>query len=231
MYERAQGAEARLARFQYLGIEEELERSFRYVSPSDDNANVYSLKFAEIIRAAANAYEIAARSLYAKFYNGNDDVNIFNYLALDRFMHLSDQTVSHFAALDDFPTYPEVCRPFIALSGWDRASPIQEAHKPCWWAAYNKVKHSNEGLKDHATLVNAIAATAAVFLLIERIYGFGVLQGGFNNMPSTGRNTVSMPNHPQRPSISVKSFNPADGSHNTVSIGIHPQWARLFIRV
>src|SRR5438067_252818 len=84
MYERSQGKDARLARFQYLGIEEELERSFHYVSPSDDNADAYSLKFAEIIRAAANAYEIAARALYAKFYNDTDDINIFNYLALDR---------------------------------------------------------------------------------------------------------------------------------------------------
>lgn len=103
-------------------------------------------------------------------------------------------------------------------------------HKPRWWIAYNKVKHSNEGLKDHATLTNAIAATAAVFLLIQRIYGFGVLQGGFYNMPSTGGNTVSMRNHSQRPSIVVEYFNP-DGSGNTVSMRNHPQWGRLFIRV
>jgi hypothetical protein len=52
MYDRSQGSEARLARFQYLVIEEELERSFRFVSPSEDNADDYSLKFAEIIRAS-----------------------------------------------------------------------------------------------------------------------------------------------------------------------------------
>jgi hypothetical protein len=63
MYERSQGTEARLARLQYLGIEEELERAFRYVSPSDDNADAYSLKFADIIRSAANAYEIESREL------------------------------------------------------------------------------------------------------------------------------------------------------------------------
>jgi hypothetical protein len=205
MYERSQGKDARLARFQYLGIEEELERSFRYVSPSDENADAYSLKFAEIIRAAANAYEIAARALYAKFYNDTDDINIFNYLALDRFLHLSDQTVSHFAALGDFPAHPEVRRPFAALASWDRNSKTEDKHIPGWWKAYNKVKHSNEGLKEHATLANAMAATAAVFLLIERIYGFGVLQGGFFNMPSAGGNTVSM--------------------------RIHPQWGRLFIRI
>jgi hypothetical protein len=204
MYERSQGPEARLARFQYLGIEEELERSFRFVSPSDDNANAYSLKFAEIIRAAANAYEIAARSLYAKFYNDSDEINILNYLALDRFVQLSDQTVSHFAALGDFPSHPEVCRPFTQLGGWDRNSPVLPAYVPGWWTAYNKVKHSNEGLKDHATLANAMAVTAAVFLLIERMYGFGVLQGGLYDTPSTGGSTTTA--------------------------RIHPQWGRLFIK-
>jgi len=34
-------------------------------------------------------------------------------------------------------------------------------------------------------------------LEIERIFGFGVLQGGFYNMPSTGGNTTMMRNHPQ----------------------------------
>jgi hypothetical protein len=148
MYERSWGAEAKLARFQYLGIEEELERSFRFVNPSDDNADAYSLKFAEIIRAAANAYEIKARELYARFHNNTDTINIFNYLALDRFLQLSDQTVSHFAALDDFPQHREVCRPFANLVGWNRNSAIQPAHIPGWWNAYNKVKHSNDGLKD-----------------------------------------------------------------------------------
>ncbi len=205
MCERSQGADARLARFQYLGIEEELERSFRFVSPSDDNAKAYSLKFAEIIRSAANAYEIAARALYAKLYNDSDAINIFNYLALDFHLRLSDQTVSHLAALGNFAAYPEVCRPFAALVGWDRRSETQSRHIPDWWTANNKVKHSNEGLKDHATLANAMAATAAVFLVIERIYGFGILQGGFYTMPGPGGNTTSYRNN--------------------------PNWARLFIRL
>lgn len=205
MYERSQGTDARLARFQYLGIEEELERAFRFVSPSDDNADAYSLKFAEIIRAAANAYEIAARALYAKFYNDTDDINIFNYLALDHHLNLSVQTVSHFAALGDFPTHPEVCCPFVALACWDRNSKTEDKHTPGWWKGCNKIKHSNAGLKEHATLANAMAASAAVFLLIERIYGFGVLQGGFYNEPSTGGNTTRM--------------------------RYHPQWSRLFIRI
>jgi hypothetical protein len=212
MYERSQGTEARLVRFQYLGIEEELERSLRYVSPSDDNADVYSLKFAEIIRSAANTYEIVGRALYVKFYNDTDEINIFHLLGLEHYLELSDQTVSHYAALGQFPNHPEVCRPFVRLLGWDRKCPTQAMHIPYWWTAYNKVKHSNEGLKEHATLANAMAVTAAVFLLIERVYGFGVLQGGQYILPSDGNNIAS-----------------AGGE--TFLIRNHPTWSRLFIRI
>jgi hypothetical protein len=60
-YRRSQGEEARLHRLRYISIEEELERAFHYVSPSEENGQAFSLKFAEIIRAAANAYEIFCR--------------------------------------------------------------------------------------------------------------------------------------------------------------------------
>jgi hypothetical protein len=62
MYERAQcGDDAKRWRFQYLSIEDQLERALRYVDPCDENAEVFSIKFAEIIRSAANAFEIMAK--------------------------------------------------------------------------------------------------------------------------------------------------------------------------
>jgi hypothetical protein len=61
-YDRAQGEDAKSQRLRYLSIEEELERAYRYVFPSEENAAVFSLKFAEVIRAAGNAYEIFAGS-------------------------------------------------------------------------------------------------------------------------------------------------------------------------
>jgi len=208
MYARSQGDEAKLWRFQYMGIEEELERSFRYVHPSDDNAGCFSLRFAEIIRSAANAYEILAKELYAKLYNRIDKLNVFNYLALDLFLTLTDQRVTQLAGVGTFPTHPEVTRPFANLASWDKASPIQPAHIPDWWNAYNAVKHSQAGLKDYATLANAMAVTAALFLLIERIFGFGVLQGGTYEIERTQQGTGH--------SIKFRTF---------------PTWARLFVRI
>jgi hypothetical protein len=202
MYNRAQGDEARGWRFRYLGIEQELERAFQYVTPCDENAGAFSHKLADIIRSAANAYEIIAKELYAKLYNASDTLNIFNYLALDLYLQQAAQKIDQLAAIGDFPNHPEVGQPFVALAPWDRASRVLGAHVPAWWGAYNAIKHSNDGVRTHATLANAMAVTAALFLVIERVFGFGVLQGGMHNVYT--------------------------GSTHSSSFRHHTQWARLF---
>jgi len=183
-FDRANSDEARRLRLQYLSIEEELDRAFRYVSPCEHNANTFSFKFAETIRSAANMYEILSKDLYSKFYNSNDSLNIYNYLALDVYLNLADQKVTLVVAHDSFPAYPEVTRPFFGLVCWDRASPVADYQKPIWWSAYNDIKHSNAGIMAQATLANAVAAVAAIFLVIERVYGFGILGGGFRDLPT-----------------------------------------------
>jgi hypothetical protein len=96
------GEEARRARLQYLTIEEELERAYRYVAPCEQNARAFSYKFAEVIGSGARAYEVRCKKLYAEFYNGGDKPDVFNYLALDRFLKLADQQVAPLLALDSF---------------------------------------------------------------------------------------------------------------------------------
>jgi hypothetical protein len=205
-FERAQGEEARLHRLRYLSIEEELERAYRYVLPCEENCSACSLKFAEVIRSAANAYEIFCKSLYARFYNDSDDVNIFNHLALDLFLNLASQRVVHRMAVGEYPGFPELSQPFRQLSSWDRRSPVMPAHVPGWWAAYNHIKHTDAGLKTHATLANATSAVAALFLLIEAAFGFRVLQGGAVQSP--------LPSAPGRATVFTDQ--------------LMPWWARLF---
>lgn len=206
MFQRSQSEEARHARFQYMSIESELETSFHYVSPTNDNAKAYSIKFANIIRMAANFYEILAKDLYVKFYNKGDRTCIFNYLALDAHLLLSRKSICHLAALSDFPEHPETTRPFFQLIKWDRMSLISSNHVPNWWNAYNKIKHADEGIRDHANLANAIASVAAIYLLVESIFGFGVLSGGFHTV---GKRVTG------------------PGSYQEIH-KIFPQWARLF---
>jgi len=202
MYDRAQGDGARLWRLQYLGIEEELERAFRYVTPCGENAKTFSFKFAEVIRGAGNAYEILCRELDGKLFGAGNDLNIYNYLALYIFLKLAPKRVVQALAVGTFPSHPEVIQPFIKLVPWDRASPVLEGHVPDWWDAYRKIKHSNQGLQQSGTLANAMAAVAGLFLVIEATFGFGILSGGY-------------------------ATEPADGSGWT-KYGLKTRWSRLF---
>ena len=204
-YNRSQGEEARLQRLRYLSIEEELERAYRYVSPSADNGKTFSLKFAEIVRAAANAYEIISRTSYARLYNDVDDINILNYLALDVLLGMANKKIRHLMAAGPLSLYPEMEQPFVKLAIWDKSSLVQSNHVPDWWKAYNAVKHTDEGLKKHATLANATSAVAALFLVTETVFGFRILQGGLLQFGPT--------------------MFPGTMSASTI---IAPRWARLF---
>jgi hypothetical protein len=183
LFDRAKSQDARQLRLQYLCIEEELERAYQYVSPCEANGGSFSHKFAEVIRSASNAYETQCRSLYSRFYNDADAINIFNYLALDIFLGLAGCKVTHHLAVDSFGSHPEVVQPFVKLTSWDRVSPVGPHHTPAWWTGYTKIKHSLQGLAQHATLSNATAAVAGLHLLIERVFGFGVLSGGMWRAP------------------------------------------------
>jgi hypothetical protein len=151
--------------------------------------------------------------LHAQFYDATHVVDVLNYLALERFLKLGGRRVVHLMAVGEFPKWPEMSQPFYKLESWDKASKVQGAHVPGWWTAYNKVKHSDAGLKAHATMANATAAVAALYLLIERVYGFGILSGGFVTLP----HKVDVKHEP--------------GKGRVTTFRSVPQWARLFGKV
>jgi hypothetical protein len=185
MWERAQGDEARGLRLQYLSIEGELERAYRAVAPCAQNAATFSYTFADIIRSAAGAFEVISKALCARFHELDpmSKLDVYNYLALDRFLDLSAKRVVHLLALDQFPGLPEATCPFGVVAGWDRGSEVGHSHVPQWWRAYTAIKHDLDGLRTSATLVHATAATAALFLLVQSVFGFGVLTGGWFEAP------------------------------------------------
>lgn len=222
--DRVHGADdARRARLQYLTIEEELERAYRYVTPCGANADAFSFKFAEIIRSAANAYEVQCKRLYATVYNPGDSLNICNYLALERFLRIASLRVVNLLAADAFGSCPEVHQPFGRLAGWKLDSVIEPEQSPCWWGAYNAIKHEGSGSDAAATLAHATAAVAALFLVTEALYGGGILSGGFPEFSflhwgSDGTNEVLVLS-------GAKQLNTVAKSTVTISL---PRWSRLF---
>lgn len=177
-YERKVSSETSNIKNQYLYIEEELMRSFQYVQPNKKNLTTSSVGFASIIREASNLYEILAKSVYCKYYKVNEDydLNIYNYLSLDSFLDLSNEILDSPILYAEF-NGTNILQPFKSLTSWDKNSSIKAEHIPDWWNSYNSIKHNVNGITECATLKNALLSVGAVYLLINRIYGEGVVSG------------------------------------------------------
>ena len=123
-------------------------------------------------------FEIVCRSLYRKFYTlgPTDTINIFNFLSLDEHLKASDEQLVLIGTLDPLVSNPEICHPFGSVKGM---APKYDDHSlvPNWWKAYNDVKHSNTNIDTAATLGNSLAAVAALFVLLHRVYGYGLVYG------------------------------------------------------
>ena len=85
--------EVRMLQAQYLILERELMETFEYVYPCDDHLDVYSAKYAQIIKGACNLFELIAHQIYNEIYVC-DRIDILNFLTLDRFLDLKKVTWS-----------------------------------------------------------------------------------------------------------------------------------------
>lgn len=175
-YRRRFSKEVALIKSQYLIIEKELISTFDYVYPIESNLHTASSKFGFIIKNACNLFELVCRRTYKDIY-GVDNVNIYNYLSLDYFLHLNSLNVQCELLEGEFPKDDSnIQRPFLELN-WDYTSEISHEMLPKWWTAYNHLKHNVTDFPEYATMENAIRATAAVAHVIYRIYGAGVVLG------------------------------------------------------
>jgi len=164
-------------RSQYLLIERELIKTFEYVEPNTNNYRTNSVRFASIVRESCNLFELVSKDFYSKLFNsGKKKMNIKDYLSLDAYLYYRDEELSspYIVASNNGKSFDLF--PFKELMSWDRQSEIQDAFIPKWWSAYNKIKHTQDGIRS-ATLENAILAVCGVYVLINSIYGEGVLIG------------------------------------------------------
>ncbi|WP_063564031.1 hypothetical protein [Paenibacillus sp. O199] len=164
-------------RSQFLQIEKEMIKTFDYVEPNNNNLKTNSIRFASIIRESCNLFELVSREVYINLFEVPDEkrINIFNYLSLDGIMNFSNVCLSSPyipSMIDDKHKF----LPFKELIKWDKSSPVNSKFLPKWWSVYNKIKHSNDGI-DNATLENALLSVGGVYVLINGVYGDGVLVG------------------------------------------------------
>ncbi len=170
---------------QYFSIEEILKESFLYVTPVRSNANTSSARFATIIRESCNLYEILCRKSYSEFFefDKKQKLDIFNYLSLEFFFKINQDELRS-AIFYNYLDQDQRIKPFKTLENWKGTEQISRENIPTWWTAYNKIKHDSESYADYATLDNAIHSIAALFLVIRKIYGDGLISG-YLSKPTT----------------------------------------------
>lgn len=152
--------------------------SFQYVHPTANNISTTSVRFASIIRESSNLFEIISRNVYNRLYivPNSTDINIMNFLSLDAFFYLREGVLSAPTLQDEF-SESDILKPFKTLETWDKNSLITKEHIPIWWKSYNKLKHDILGIQQYATFENALLSLGAIYLIISRIYGEGVVGG------------------------------------------------------
>lgn len=82
--------------------------------------------------------------------------------------------------IDQLPSSTKARSPFASLRSWSKTQRLLDSkHVPSWWTAYNKIKikHTNDGIEQCGTLENAVASLAAVFLVLHKRYGYGLVFG------------------------------------------------------
>lgn len=186
-YEKNTSPESITISNQFFSIENMLIESFQYVLPVSSNSNASSVKFAAIIRESANLFEILCRKTYGMLfkYKSSYDLNIYNFLSLDKILFFSNEKLRA-PILENYNPDKKI-EPFHELINWDGKSILKDSNVPFWWKAYNKIKHDTNSIIEHATLNNALYSVAAIFILIRKIYGDGLISGFLRN-PSTKTN-------------------------------------------
>lgn len=175
-HDRILSQEVQLLKAQYLLIENDLLTTFDYVYPVTSHLNVFSPKFALIIKNACNLFEIICRRTYSDIY-GIGDVNIYNYLALDIFMDFKNIEIECTRLERELPRSAcNVFNPFDELQ-WNKSSYIINSMIPSWWNAYNKIKHNFSDYTNYANLENALRSVFALACLAYKVYGAGVTIG------------------------------------------------------
>lgn len=184
---------------QYMELDRRLLDLFSYVAPAEGNKATYSVTLATLIRNAASLFELGSRWLYPQAYELNSGkLNIFHYLSLDLITNASSITLRSPVFYDTFSS-TQIYRPFTSLTLWDRKSVITKTYNPAWWTASNKLKHTNEGLKQYGTLENAVAAVGASFTFLHAVFGpgmvFGMYADGQGRIQSEVTSSVFIPEY------------------------------------
>lgn len=140
----------------FLALDDDIGRLSRYLEPTQDNFNSYSLELARILFVAASEVDVLAKGLCKKLNKDSEADNIHEYREIILLWHPEMKD-----ALVEMPRFG------LTLNPWGQ---WEEDKSPIWWTAYNKVKHHRNTHFSRANMKNALDAVAALFIMLLFYY-------------------------------------------------------------
>jgi hypothetical protein len=147
----------------FLAIEQDMERTTRYIEFCDANLQIFSIELAHLLFAAASEVDVLAKCIceiikpkaIRRNMNMDDYRRVFNDAA-----KLPLRDAGHIPNLAKTEVF--IPRYGIRLTPWDNWA--KEAN-PNWWRSYNHVKHERNRYFQEATLQNALNALGALLVM------------------------------------------------------------------
>lgn len=135
----------------YLSIEEDVDRLFRYVEPSECNFGVYSVELTRLYLATCSEIDVILKA-YCKILDSNSRASRINEYA--KVVVSANKTISTETV--------HIQRSRISIqpfTQWENLS------TPNWWTKHNGVKHNRDINFKDANLGNVLNSFAALYLL------------------------------------------------------------------
>ena len=155
----------------FLALEQDMERTARYIEFCHANRAVFSIELARLLFAAASEVDVLAKCICkiikpkAACGNMDDYRQIFSNAS-----KLPVRDVGHIPSLAKIEVY--LPRYGMKLTPWNKWA--NGVKNPDWWRSYNHVKHKRNRFFQEATLKNALNALGAL-LVMNYCYHFLLL--------------------------------------------------------
>lgn len=153
----------------FLALDEDLERTSRYVEFCEDNLDCYSLEFSRLLMMASAEVEVVAKQLALRVDPASDPRNMGGCREI---------LAGHLRSLPSATVY--------AFNGQMTLNPWiewRDGSRPEWWQAYTDVKHGRHIHFRQGNLRNALLAVGGLMVLTIFLYEQAAFDGEVNPCP------------------------------------------------
>jgi hypothetical protein len=145
----------------FLALEQDLEKTSRYIEFCETNFDVFSIELAHLLFAAASEVDVLAKCICEIVKPEAPRENILHYQSV--FSTAAALPANDAAHIPNIATMeiliPRYGMKFKPWENWFNKK------TPNWWDSYNHVKHERNHYFNEATLKNALNAMGALLIL------------------------------------------------------------------